>query len=298
MNISKAVGFLSAPFLRFRKASAPRLPPLGAEERAIARAIADAVLQIKSKTTRMKVIMALERGDTYAAVDAIKWGEGEQALLNILPKQYRNIFESAGELASSRLPFKIAFNVVNPNTVNFAGQRSAALIREFGRSSRAAVQVLIERSVSNGIPPRELAKLIVDSGIGLTERQAAAVARYHQTLRMRAAKGELNAEQVQGRVARYSEKLLKRRGETIARTELITASREGTQESWRQAAANGLLDLNTAVQVWMTAPDERLCPICEDLDGAEAKLGESFPGGIQGPPAHPQCRCSLKIVPK
>lgn len=88
------------------------------------------------------------------------------------------------------------------------------------------------------------------------------------------------------------------RADLIARTETIAASVNGQQEAWDQAVDDGLLtgDEN---QVWIVTPDDRLCEICEPLDGVEAPLGGVFesPDGDQydGPPAHPRCRCAVGL---
>jgi hypothetical protein len=47
--------------------------------------------------------------------------------------------------------------------------------------------------------------------------------------------------------------------------------------------------------VWIAAGDP--CPECEVLDGEEVDLGEDYPGdGGDGPPLHPNCRCTEGVV--
>ncbi len=291
--------------LMIRKASRPRLPPMDVRERGLARALVMAARAVAAATDRAKVTAALEAYNAQGALDAIRWDVGEAELEAALPKHYRGAYEDGGTAAARKLSRALAarvqkklntsysFNSVSPEAVAYARSRAAALIKEFGASSQKAIQALIAKSFEKGVPPRDLAKLIVDSGIGLTERQLLAVERQRQ----RMIDDGATEERASATAERYSSQLLRSRGEVIARTEIIAASREGTQESWRQAADEGLIDLSTATQEWMTTPDERLCDICEPLDGKTAKLGEKFPGGLDGPPAHPQCRCALALNP-
>lgn len=45
---------------------------------------------------------------------------------------------------------------------------------------------------------------------------------------------------------------------------------------------------------WFTAPDEKTCPECQDLNGAIETIGEPFTNdGVIAPPIHPNCRCML-----
>jgi SPP1 gp7 family putative phage head morphogenesis protein len=89
------------------------------------------------------------------------------------------------------------------------------------------------------------------------------------------------------------------RAESIARTETIAASNRGQQEAWSQATSAGLLT-GDEQQEWITTPDDRLCPVCESMDGQVVGLDESFTddegNAYDGPPAHPNCRCALGLV--
>lgn len=91
------------------------------------------------------------------------------------------------------------------------------------------------------------------------------------------------------------DKLLDELEQVIAprwRAELIASTE--TTRAWGQAA----LDVGTELDVikghiWLTARDERVCPICAPLNGQFAPKGGVFPGGFSYPPAHPRCRCGL-----
>jgi hypothetical protein len=84
------------------------------------------------------------------------------------------------------------------------------------------------------------------------------------------------------------------RAERIARNEPMVAVHEGQRAAWNQAVEEGLLP-ETAVREWIVVGDDKVCPICEGLEGKTAALGEEYEEGIEGPPAHVMCRCSESI---
>lgn len=84
------------------------------------------------------------------------------------------------------------------------------------------------------------------------------------------------------------------RADVIARTETMAAANEGQRDAWDQAVEDGLLP-EDARRVWIATSDA--CPICEELDGQETTLDGEYPDdGGDGPPAHPNCRCTEGIA--
>lgn len=93
------------------------------------------------------------------------------------------------------------------------------------------------------------------------------------------------------------------RSETIARSETIRGGAEADVEAWDQS---GLVKS----MIWYTALDERVDDFCALLHGTEVDLGsefmdqdqllelgvEPYGGGLDTPPAHPNCRCLLLPV--
>jgi len=88
------------------------------------------------------------------------------------------------------------------------------------------------------------------------------------------------------------------RANLIARHETMLAVSEGQRQGWSQAVEDGLLDEDSE-RTWIIVGDEKVCPICEGLDGKTAKLGEPYVGDdgeeYTGPPAHVACRCTEGI---
>lgn len=109
-------------------------------------------------------------------------------------------------------------------------------------------------------------------------------------------------DQLKDRIASYSG-FSDARAEMIARSEVIRGQTEAELNTWQETG------IVTEV-VWYTALDERVCPICYPLHGEQVAIKSAFltademsqlnipnyDGSIKGPPAHPQCRCTLLPV--
>lgn len=206
-------------------------------------------------------------------------------------------FVQGATIASDRLPVAsvgLTFNLVNQRAVDWAARQSSTMVTLVGDETRRAIRTIITRAARDGLSPAQVAREI-RALIGLTERDALAVGNLQTALLEDGRK----PEQVERMVARYANRLLRWRAETIARTEIMTAANRGQEALWSQAVADGLLVETDWERVWLTAQDERTCKVCRPLDRKRAPmLGGTFPGGIAGPPAHPRCRCAAGLVLK
>lgn len=152
---------------------------------------------------------------------------------------------------------QFTFDETNPAALSWAKQHAADLVAGISEATRDEIRSLIEDVFDDVAPAEDLSARIADT-IGDDAR-----------------------------------------AETIARTETMRASNEGVQESWDQAVEEGLLT-GKEQQVWIVTPDDRLCPICEPLDGVTAPLDGEFESDgetFNGPPAHPNCRCTVGLQP-
>ena len=183
------------------------------------------------------------------------------------------------------------FDGRNPAAVAFAERSAARYVTRVSAETRSSIQNLIVRSIQDGISPRDTAKLI-KATVGLTSRSAAAVKAYHQVL---LARGDVPARAWK-LTERYSEKLLKARAKMIARTEIMGALNAGSLEQARQRMEAGIF-INPQKK-WMITKDEITCRICRPLEGQTQPLMTTFTVGVQAPPAHPNCRCTLTFFDK
>jgi SPP1 gp7 family putative phage head morphogenesis protein len=85
------------------------------------------------------------------------------------------------------------------------------------------------------------------------------------------------------------------RARRIAVTEATRVYAEANRTAWLNSYADEEMTQAKGIVAmrWNTARDERVCPICEPLNGKVVLVNGGFPveGGI--PPAHPGCRCGL-----
>jgi SPP1 gp7 family putative phage head morphogenesis protein len=296
------------------------------------RAFLDAIQAIKDGVALREIANAIERGDAgqviaildvqgklEAAANGAGLATGVRSLREVIQQTYAAGAAAAIRELPERISLELAFDLLNQRAVNFLRTYSFSLIREISQDTALAIRNVVLGAFQQGGHPYAQAREIRDL-IGLTESQARAVdtfrralesreadqirqalerglrdKRFDPTLRSALEGGSMSQEQIDRMVSRYYERALAYRAETIARTETIRASMAGEHEAWRQAAEQGLLDTARTRRIWITAHDERVCPVCQPLNGVQVRLGEPFTGGIDAPPAHPRCRCSVGI---
>jgi hypothetical protein len=201
-------------------------------------------------------------------------------------------FEQPGTVVEKAAKKFVVTVPVNPYSVKWIDQHALDLAKNLSQTQTAVTRQIIEEGFSKGLRAEELYESI-RSNIGLTERDLEAVKRRAELL------GEqgYQKEDIDDMVSTYRGDKLDQRAELIARTETISAQAKGREEAWQLAQDSG--QLPPVERVWISAPESpnpnRPCEICLDLNGKTAKLGEpydSIDGPIDGPVAHPGCRCT------
>lgn len=173
---------------------------------------------------------------------------------------------------------------VSPLAQRYVSDRSAMRVAEISNQQQAALRRLFAFLLESN-EPWARAVPIIESIVGLTERETGWV------LNRRSA-GENSDE--------FAARLLRKRAERIARTEIMDALAEGQISTWREAHQTGEIPIDTRKQ-WNTMDlGPRTSDICTDLADAVVPLNEQFQSAIVGPidrpPAHPNCRSVLTLV--
>lgn len=287
----------------------------------IRKAFLKAVNDISNAADLELIIRSLERGDVDSALQALRIGpEFYRPLENALVELYGE----GGGYAVESLPqanpetgqrLIIRFGIQNPRAQRWLADESSRLIADITESQRQAARETMVGGLSEGRNPRSTALDLVGrynpatrqrtgGTVGLGSRETRAVENYRTRLRE-----EGRAEdQVERMTRRYSSKLLRLRGERIARTETIAALNAGRMEAMRQAIDDGEIRADAVTKVWKATKDTRTRDAHAILDGRKAGFDEPFQsitGALLGYPGDTslgasgrdviQCRCTMSF---
>lgn len=84
--------------------------------------------------------------------------------------------------------------------------------------------------------------------------------------------------------------------ERLVRTETVHAANQVQIEALRednQSAERGGSGEGGWLKRWDATFDRRTCGYCEQLDGVVVPVNQPFPGGVDAPPLHACCRCTI-----
>ncbi|MBA7615386.1 hypothetical protein ES703_22667 [subsurface metagenome] len=151
-----------------------------------------------------------------------------------------------------------------------------------------SVHALLQDQIALGVTSPYILAQRIRPIVGLTEREALAVARFMGTL----TEEGVAANVINSQVANYTKFLHKNRASRIARTELSNSYNFGQIDSMRQAVTEGWLP-GVPEKSWM-AGGANPCEICQENEAAgPIALDAAFPSGDEHPTAHPNCECAV-----
>lgn len=239
----------------------------------------------------------------YRLIDFEGLGDDLDGIKEIIRQQAessaKQVFTMGGVQA------QLAFDLVDARAVEYAAQSSAKLVREITDEMRQNIQQNIARATAGEITFPELVTEL-QMKLPLTARGSAAVDRFQQSNYERYLRQGLSETKAKrkafDKATRYRNKLVEDRAKVIARTEVADAAMQGRYLGWESGVQSGIID-NQSVKEWIAEPDA--CSICLPLDGMIIGWTGDFPIGANGttgttdrmPPAHPNCRCSVALLP-
>lgn len=308
----------------------------------VRRAFEDAIDRIAATAKLRDIEAMLDRGDIEGLLDALHlspdyFREVEDAVEQAFYMGGQYQVSLTASLSS------IPFNRRHWSAEAWARDNGSRLIVEIAESTRDGVRQFVTEGLKQGRGTSAVAREIVgrvnratqkrEGGIvGLTGQQADYVTRARAELEaldagyfQRAARDRrfdrmirkairdgkpLSRADVDQIVQKYTNGLLIRRGDVIARTETHSALNAGRMEAVRQAAEDAGVDLSTIQLRWMAAKDGRTRDSHRALGGKTVTYGQAFTSPItgarmrwpgdrsMGAPAseHVNCRCTLAAI--
>lgn len=261
------------------------------------------------------------------------WHEFEVAIRSAASKA---VNYWAADLTVQGIPalFRFAVELQNPRALAEIRMNAGQLIVQVDEVTRAGIRGYVLEQVAQGRNPRSLVTELVgqmqEDGtrkggiLGLTDRQARAVANYRRFLTeldpqalerelrdhrwdgavSRAIENQtpLHPDVVEELVNRYTSRYLAYRATTIGRSESIHALAEGQKALWDSSLAENGAMREVLTKRWVTALDERVRPDHAAMHNVEVSYDEEFtlPDGrtTWGPPFDPNCRCLCWIRPR
>lgn len=234
----------------------------------------------------LSIIRRENLGSAFGALEGILGNVAKEAAVSIYKKS------GAGA--------KLTFDIIDEYSVNFASSRTGFLIKDIEEEMRLTVQRTITEATLGDITWQEAADQIGEY-IPLTARDAGAVKKYHDRMLKRYIDRKGWREKEARKYAKslsdkYAEKLTKSRARTIARTEIANAATEGQYIGWEAGVQSGQIDADS-LKEWIAEPNA--CEYCGAIDGQTVRWDANFEvlGGKLMPPAHPNCRCAVAILP-
>jgi hypothetical protein len=261
------------------------------------------------------VIDAIEAGDINAAFRALGFSDAAMRPITVAIErafEAGGVFTAEGfpkrlNTPSGKTVFR--FDVRNSRAEAWLRDESSKLVTKLSDDAFSAVQSILQDNMIAGRNPRNTALDLVGridpitrrrtGGIvGLNGPQERAVANARKDLQelneryftrvqrdkrfdriVRKAidtKTPLTPEDVNRLTGRYSDNLLRLRGETIARTESIAALNRSEYEALKQATDLGGVKSSATKRIWDSAGDARVRHDHQKMDGQTVGIDEPF----------------------
>jgi len=291
--------------LRFkaRRRQSPALKPQGeltASERRVIRLLDEAMQavarQAQSQLTRIADAVAHKpEGAVADLVTVDPWYELQRALEAELVAEALDAGSRVQLPAVQKATLNFAFDRDRPESAAWARTESANLVREITEGQRQTIRDVIVFGQEQGLSPQDTARRIQQS-VGLTSQQAGWVSNFHSRQVSQGLAAGMTLEQAMaaanGPTGKYQQQIHRYRSMTIARTEIMRANSQGRQAAWDQGLTGGWIS-PTSKKEWIAESDA--CDICMPFNGTRVDVKGQFP--IGEPPAHPNCRCDVLLIP-
>lgn len=250
------------------------------------------------QTYRAQVSTDLQRAAATADVEEVTHEWLTEKLLNITG-HHLNLFRIVVGAAFRPVVTRTFFeNGVALDETTAAGTADAYAMRVgtyVASSSSAAVMDGFTRMLNAKVPPKEAARR-AGQAFGLTTQQMRALLTVAPEQKVASSE---RREPVGMKVLDFIANFFSSRLHLLVKQSVREVESMARQAAWDAGLLDGSIAPDT-VKVWITAADEKTCPVCAPMDGVQVDLSAHFtlPDGSQAlvPPVHPNCRCEVTLA--
>jgi len=164
----------------------------------------------------------------------------------------------------------------------------------FHQTSSDALADGFNTLVNRRLPARAAADRVLNA-YGLTPRQ---MRTYTAAKQFDTPVSDVMPRSVKAKARAYVDKAFTTRTRKLARQEQHNIDEQAKQFAWMWLQSKGKLN-DKAQKIWITAKDERVCPVCGPLHGKKVGLHDQFKtkeGSFWTPGLHPNCRCVVRLI--
>ena len=276
-------------------------------ERKLARAVIDAIIAARGNIGALRRLSELiQSGRIQDAVEA-----SVRSVAVSLSDASAAVYIQSGQQSAAwlgdALKVTVGFDQVHDLAVRRMRSNRLSLVREWTENQRDLTRIALREGVEQGLNPVAQARRFrqfMRGATGLTVRQHQAVENYRRllgrvhdgdlealtrglrdkrfdrTLSRAAREGRpLTRQQIDRMVERYRQRAIKRRAETIARTEAMRSVHAGNRDAFEQAIEGGHIQVSDVLRTWVTAADERVRETHIAASGQRVGQNEPFTVG-------------------
>ena len=286
-----------------KKTGVPK--PLASNERAtkdaIQSGVAGAIDSLKAGLDQPAVVAAIKSGRADRVISSLNWsifisrmGRAAEKIGTVVAQTAK-----AGVGLPVHVSQKLSFDLTDPRAVHYAQMRAGDLLTSVTDQQKVLVKSIIVSAVRDGVNPEQTIGSL-SRVIGLNDRQAVALENaYQKTIALHLKNGAtmgLATQRAQDMAKGYRIRLIEQRAEMVARTEVMYAQNAGRLLGFQDAVDQGLVAQDSMKQ-WSVSGLSNTCDECAGLDGETVALDDTFSNGEDNAPAHPNCECTILLVP-
>jgi SPP1 gp7 family putative phage head morphogenesis protein len=248
------------------------------------------------------ILNSLQTNNISGIPAAFNWRKFLESLNGVVPTLSKQVADMAtvhSKALPRKMTYEYSFEAKDPRAIAWAQTQAGKRVQGITLETQQAIANLISDGLRTKLTREEIIAELRQT-VGLDKRQSRALGTFYEKRLNKYLEDGITYEEAAKKAEkdgnRYRVRLLKQRAIRIARTEISAAANAGRYLSWIEAEDRGLLPAGSTKR-WITATDERTCPICQPMNRVEIPWTIPFTTGDQMPPAHPNCRCTAVIVP-